>query len=1324
MALVLIAGITGYFVLRSDWLREKVRERIIQEAQLATGGRIEIAAFRFDWKSLTAEFDKLVIHGREAPGQAPLLAVDRVSIGLRIISLMEQRFDVTSVTAERPSAHLIVDANGGTNIPEPARRRTKGVAETILDLKVGTFEVRDGSLAAESPAGRQTRSGWNSKGEKLTAKVKYAAAAPRYEGEVSLGQVHLALDGLAPFDASVRFTAAMEKDRITVSSALLKMEGSEAELTSGLIAGFTNPVATARYRVRASLREVDRVFKLVNFQHIGTVELNGEGRFASVRDYDATGTLRGAGIQYGPLKELGVTGRYNARPERIALSGVKVTAPGGNIEASGEVRNFNRFQATGTLDHFDANDLAALAGLHVWADASRPLPYDGLLSGVFDVTGTLSEPQLHQIKLNTTMSIAPVAGQKRLTGQASAHYDSTTNTLDLGPSWVELPASRVDISGTLGKTLDIKIRSRDLADLLPALGGRPFPFELRNGSVAFDGKVIGPMENPRVAGHGEFTNAVLQGRGIDSLSGDVELSETNIKGANLALAWGQVRARGSGSVDLTGWVPSGNSAINANLQIATPDIPGLLALGAVNSNAATGTLSATVLLSGRLGSPAGGAQFTLTKGQLAGEPYDSIAGRVEVTAARGASLEANVAAGTKRLKVSSQFTHAGTNLTDGKVTYAVTSNALPLGQIALVRKWQPTIGGTAEFTASGAIEFTHTAAGVLRYSLPDLNADIATTGLALDGRNFGNARLSGSTKNNVLTAKLDTTAAQSTIHGEGTMTLTGQYPLQATVTFASPDLKSVAAFFATDKARDLNLEGAAEGQLRLRGEARSPERITGTAELSKLEMRPGARVAQSGALASMVLRNDGPVQLSLGKAELKVERARFLGPQTSLGVSGTIGLAKQAGLDLNIQGNVNMALAQTLTPDLTSSGDLAVDAVVRGTFGNPDFSGRADLRKAEFHYADFTNALTNANGVIRFSGTRANVQTFSADTGGGRVEATGFLTWVDGLLAFRLEATAREVRVRYPEGVSSVSDGDLTFAGNTERSEASGRITIRRISINPKSDLSTILAASAQPIRTPEARGGLLSNMNLDVQVETAPDVAFQTNVAERIQADASLRLRGTATSPAVLGRINITQGELVFFGNKYTINQGAISFFNPAKIDPILNLDLETRARGVDVFLTATGPIAKLNVSYRSDPPLQFADIVALLATGRSPTDPTLAVRDTGQSLNLQQIGASALLGQAIANPVAGRLQRFFGVSRIKIDPQLTGVTASPGARLTIEQQVTPDLLFTYVSDVANTSTQLIRAEWAFNPKWSAVLTRAENGYVDLAFAFKKSFR
>jgi len=45
--------------------------------------------------------------------------------------------------------------------------------------------------------------------------------------------------------------------------------------------------------------------------------------------------------------------------------------------------------------------------------------------------------------------------------------------------------------------------------------------------------------------------------------------------------------------------------------------------------------------------------------------------------------------------------------------------------------------------------------------------------------------------------------------------------------------------------------------------------------------------------------------------------------------------------------------------------------------------------------------------------------------------------------------------------------------------------------------------------------------------------------------------------------------------------------------------MDLDTKARGVDVILNISGPIDKLNLTPRSDPPMPLSDIVALLATG-----------------------------------------------------------------------------------------------------------------------------
>ena len=100
-------------------------------------------------------------------------------------------------------------------------------------------------------------------------------------------------------------------------------------------------------------------------------------------------------------------------------------------------------------------------------------------------------------------------------------------------------------------------------------------------------------------------------------------------------------------------------------------------------------------------------------------------------------------------------------------------------------------------------------------------------------------------------------------------------------------------------------------------------------------------------------------------------------------------------------------------------------------------------------------------------------------------------------------------------------------------------------------------------------------------------------------------------------------------------------------------------------VTLSVTGPMERMKLSYHSDPPMQFSDIVSLLATGKlSTTDPVLAARQpVAPQQSWEQAGASAVLGQAVANPVSGRLQRLFGVTKLKIDPQLTGASNTPQA-------------------------------------------------------------
>jgi translocation and assembly module TamB len=577
----------------------------------------------------------------------------------------------------------------------------------------------------------------------------------------------------------------------------------------------------------------------------------------------------------------------------------------------------------------------------------------------------------------------------------------------------------------------------------------------------------------------------------------------------------------------------------------------------------------------------------------------------------------------------------------------------------------------------------------------------------------------------MLRARLDSDFVNSMLRGEGEWRLEGDYPGKATVAFSRLDLARVRDWVAPAKSGEPSqFTGFAEGELQIEGPALKPGLLKAELRIPTLEIGPGPGIGTIPQGVSLALRNSGPVVATVANSVVSIERARLVGRSTDLTLSGRVALNQKSPLDLHGSGRIDLALLHDYNNDMASSGTVTLDAGIRGSIEAPQINGRMEVQNAQLNYSDFPNGISGANGSILFTGDRATIQKLTGETGGGKIELTGFAGYGGGEMIFRLHADAKGIRVRYPEGVSNVANTNLNFTGSTDRSMLSGTITLLRTGLNLQSDFSSLLAKSAEPVETPESRAGFLGSLNFDIEIQTAPDIQFETSLTQGVQADATLRLRGTAANPALLGRVNITQGQVLFFGTKYAINQGTISFYNPVKIEPVLDVDLQTKARGVDVTLTIAGPLNKLNVTPRSDPPLQFSEIVALLATGRTPSsDPTLLAQQGASSQPFQQSTGTALLGQVIANPVSGRLQRFFGISKLRIDPSLPGIEYNPQARLTLEQQVTPDVTFTYITNVTQANPQVVSVEWSVSKQWSVVALREENGLFGLDFFYKKRF-
>ena len=209
-----------------------------------------------------------------------------------------------------------------------------------------------------------------------------------------------------------------------------------------------------------------------------------------------------------------------------------------------------------------------------------------------------------------------------------------------------------------------------------------------------------------------------------------------------------------------------------------------------------------------------------------------------------------------------------------------------------------------------------------------------------------------------------------------------------------------------------------------------------------------------------------------------------------------------------------------------------------------------------------------------------NITAVAQQTGGGKVTLAGFFSYSAPEVRFRIQATASHVHVAYPNTVTTEADAHLTLTGAESRSLLSGNITVLSIAIHSHSDVGSMLTSAATPPSTSEASTGLMAGMRFDVRINTSPGIQFRSDLAQNLQADAELTLRGSPDNPGMLGRVAVNSGDLIFFGGAYTVDQGIVTFSNPNKIDPVLNVDLETTAQGVDVTINVSGPMDKLKLT------------------------------------------------------------------------------------------------------------------------------------------------
>ena len=1339
-----VAALAALWYTTTDSFQAYVRSRMVSEVERISGGRAEIGSFHIVPFHLQVEVRNITVHGTEAATEPPLVHADSLLAQVKVISFLRTEFGFHSLTLDHPVVHIAVGPDGSTNVPAPKllERRAENIPiQQLFALSIDHLTLRNGELLWADRKIPLDLSVYDT-----NLQMDYSFLRGRYESHLAIGKADSSFEDLRPF--AWMATAEFSLGTTFVDIKSLKWNSGRSSLeASGRISDFRNPLLDGSYDVHVELQEAAAIARRHNPRE-GNAEFKGSGRW-SLSEFSTSGTLalRDAGWQDDQivLKKASATADYSVTDEQIKLAKLQGKLFGGSFAGDAQVDNWlhsvpmtpaaktrkgtenfpvitaarppakkgGKVKQPGVQSgavHLRLRDVSAAevaAALSVPAHPLGRFHPAGSAAGTVDAAwrGSYRDAEVgFALEVNPPR---PAAGELPVTAHMQGKYRAGSDSLELAQFNLSTPSSKIQAAGTLAasSTLHVSVSTSNLEEwrpLVTALGGPTnLPFRV-DGSATFNGVAGGTFSAPTLAGtlvaeDFEFTMPATSRTPEQPVHWDSLAASIQFSSHELVLRGGTLR-RGSTSADfeVTGGLQKGqfteNSPFTARVNLHNVDVASTAELAGFDYRV-TGTADISMQVSGTRAHPQGQGHIHAANASAYGEAIEKFDADLHL-------------AGSETALTGIHLTHGGADVS-GSAAYTpatrafrvdLAGNNFALSRIRQIHLDALPIEGRADFTLQGS--------GTL--DAPVISAVVHVRDLTLDRELAGELDLEATTKDGELHLSGRSQFPHGTLVVDGSVAMHGDYPANLS---AHTDHLDLDALWRAYLGGQLTGHSAVSGELIMQGPLRYPRQWTlqGTAVDLAIEFEYAK------------LHNQGPVRFTYAQQTAQIEPTHLVGEGTDVTGHGSIHFAGSRELDLAGDGQIDLKALGSMVPDLTASGLATVHMTLGGTLSQPLAQGGIEIKNGAANYAGLPSGLSEMNGSLTFTRDRVHINQLTARTGGGTLDLKGDATNYNGQLNFNLTAVGKEVRLRYPPGVSSTATAELHWVGNRSASLVSGDVMVTKLAVTPGFDFGSYLERSRQSAAITPANSPLY-NVKLDVAVRTAPELQMKTAVA-RLSGDADLRLRGSVARPSVLGRADILEGDATFNGIKFRLERGDITFANPVAIEPQVNLQATTHVRNYDLDITVTGTPERLTVNYRSEPPLPKSDIIALLALGRTSEESEQLQQQSGQGGFTDQ-ATNLIISQAINSTVSSRMQKLFGVSRIKIDPQGLTTETNPTARgpqVTIEQQFANNVTLTYSTNVSQSSQQIIQGEYYVNPSISIVGTRDQNGVVSFDIRIRR---
>ena len=180
-ALTLLAAVTLVILFNNPRFHGYLLRTMESNASTSLGVRVQLQNFALHLPTLSVDLYGITVDGASPYPNPPILQVDHIEAGVRVVSILHRAWYFDSLRIDRPIAHIFVDDHGVSNIPTLKSSGNSsstsvfdlGIRHALLDHGEVYYNDRPSALAVDL-RDVEFRSSFNSLLKKYSGELTYS----------------------------------------------------------------------------------------------------------------------------------------------------------------------------------------------------------------------------------------------------------------------------------------------------------------------------------------------------------------------------------------------------------------------------------------------------------------------------------------------------------------------------------------------------------------------------------------------------------------------------------------------------------------------------------------------------------------------------------------------------------------------------------------------------------------------------------------------------------------------------------------------------------------------------------------------------------------------------------------------------------------------------------------------------------------------------------------------------------------------------------------------------------------------------------------------